>query len=315
MLILARDAFPGPGVRTRRIVVRTNLVLLTATLLIAAALFGAYPLLLPPTAAVGTPLVLIIALTAPLHWGLMHESIHGKLFESEAWNRRIGRALGIALCLDWDIMRFGHLFHHRANRHDRDRPEELKPGQSWLSAAGPFFFQLLGGQELGGMIAPLTVVLPLGGTEWAVRRIFAGEANGDLRLAALRVFGDPARRRRVRLDFAAILALMAFAVWCWGVHWPVFAACIAARFAVLSLLDNAPHYGTPRDSGTRAYNTTLPRPFGLLVLNAHFHGVHHQASHLSWQELPREFAQTGAGYDGRWIATVLRQFRGPVRLS
>jgi fatty acid desaturase len=315
MLILARDAFPGAGVENRRFAVRTTLILLTAVLLMAAALFGAYPLLLAPTAAGETAVVLIAALTAPLHWGLMHESIHGKLYESEAWNRRIGRLLGITLCLDWDMMRFGHLLHHRANRHERDRPEELRPGQSWLSAAGPFFFQLLGGQELGGMIAPLTVVLPLGATEWITRRIFAGEPNTEARMAALRAFGDPARRRRIRIDFAAILALIVFAAWCWGAHWPVLALAIAARFAVLSLLDNAPHYGTPRDSGAHAYNTALARPFRWLVLNSNFHGMHHQASHLGWQELPGEFAQTGAGYDGSWIAAVLRQFRGPRRLS
>jgi len=214
MLILARDALPVAGVGTRRFAVRTNSILLTVTMLIAAAIFGAYPLLLAPTMAGETALVLLAALSAPLHWGLMHESIHGKLAESEAWNRRIGRLLGIALCLDWDMMRFGHLLHHRANRHDRDRPEELQPGQSWWRAAGPFFFQLLGGQELAGMIAPLTVVLPLGGTEWVTRRIFAGEANEEMRAAALRAFTDPARRRRIRLDFTAILALMAFAVWC-----------------------------------------------------------------------------------------------------
>jgi len=259
--------------------------------------------------------VLLAALTAPLHWGLMHESIHGKLMQSEAWNRRVGRWLGITLCLDWDVMRVGHLFHHRANRHERDRPEELKPGQSWWSAAGPFFFQLFGGHELGGLIAPLIIVLPLGTTEWATRRILAGEPNSEMRMVALRAFCDPARRRRIRIDFAAIVALLALAIWCWGAHWPVFAAAIAARFAVLSLLDNAPHYGTPRDSGTRACNSALPRPFGLLVLNSNFHGVHHQASDLPWQELPQAFAQTGAAYDGRWIATVLRQFRGPVRLS
>jgi fatty acid desaturase len=294
---------------------RINFVLLAVALSIAAVLFGGYPLLLAPNAAGEIAIVLLAALTAPLHWGLTHETIHGKLVRSDAWNRRIGRLLGIALCLDWDMMRFGHLLHHRANRHDRDRPEELKRGQSWLSAAGPFFFHLLGGQELGGMIAPLTVVLPLGGTEWVTRRIFAGEANADICAAALRTFADPARRRRIRLDFAAILALLGFALWCWGTHWPVLAAAIAARFAVLSLLDNAPHYGTPRDSGTAAYNTALTRPLGLLVLNANFHGAHHQASHLPWQELPREFARSGAGYDGSWIASVLRQFRGPVRLE
>jgi fatty acid desaturase len=315
MVIVGRYAFPGAGVETDHPVARINLVLLTTALLIAAALFGGYPLLLKPTLAGDVALVALAALSAPLHWGLMHESIHGKLYANAAWNRRVGRWLGITLCLDWDMMRFGHLFHHRANRHDRDRPEELRPGRSWWRAAGPYFFHMLGGQELSGMIAPLIIVLPAGCTDWVIRRLLPGEASTDMRVAALRTFADPARRRRIRLDFLAMLALAAFAIWCWGAQWPVLAACIFARFAVLSLLDNAPHYGTPRDSGQRAYNTSLPQPFALLVLNANFHGVHHQASQLSWQELPRAFARTGSAFDGSWIATVLRQFRGPVRLS
>ncbi len=52
-----------------------------------------------------------------------------------------------------------------------------------------------------------------------------------------------------------------------------------------------------------------------LVLNGNFHGVHHKAPQLSWRELPGTFAKDGAGFDGSWVAMVLRQFRGPLRIA
>jgi fatty acid desaturase len=160
----------------------------------------------------------------------------------------------------------------------------------------------------------LAVLLPIGTTNWVVARLF-GAGGGALRDAALRAFTDPQRRRRIRIDFAGMLALLALGAWCWGAHWPVLLACIAVRFTILSILDNAPHYGTPRDSGTRAFNVTMPRRLRWLVLNANFHGMHHHAPQLSWRELPHAFDRAQPGFDGSWIAMVLRQFRGPVHLS
>ncbi|HXL99547.1 MAG TPA: fatty acid desaturase [Rhizomicrobium sp.] len=290
-----------------------NTALLCIALAVAALQFVVFPLFAPLNAASETALIAVLALTAPLHWGLMHESIHGKLFENDAANRAAGRLLGISICLDWDIMRFGHLMHHRANRHDRDRPEDVAPGRSRLAAAPGYFFTLLGGGTIQGALAPLAVVLPLRGTERVVQHLFGGVEA--LRDPALRAFSDPERRLRIRSDFAATLALVALGIWCWGAHWPLLVLAVAARFCVLSLLDNAPHYGTPRDSGTRAYNTLLARPLRWLVLNANFHGVHHQAPQLAWQELPRTFDRSGQSYSGSWIACVLRQFRGPMRLG
>lgn len=292
-----------------------NSALLCIAMLAAALQFVAFPLLVPLTGASAAALIALLALTAPLHWGLMHESIHSKLFESDSGNRAAGRLLGIAVCLDWDIMRFGHLMHHRANRHDLDRPEDIAPGRSRLAAAPGYFFTLLGGGTLKAALGPLAVLLPLRATAWLVQRLFGGAGTEAMRDAALRAFTDPERRARVRVDFAAMLALLALGAWCWGTHWPVLAAAIAARFCVLSLLDNAPHYGTPLDSGTRAFNTVLARPLRWLVLNSNFHGVHHQAPQLAWQDLPRTFARTGETYNGSWLACILRQFRGPIRLT
>lgn len=293
---------------------RTNLLLMTVAGLAAALMFIVFPLLFPVTLASGAALVLLAAITAPLSWGLMHESIHAKLFESEAANQFAGRLVGLMLCLDWDVMRFGHLMHHRANRHDLDRPEDVKDEQSRLAAAPLYFFTLLGGGSLKAAIGPLAAFAPVSATRKLIEDMF-GDDTSPLRDAAVRAFTDPERRRRMRVDFLAAIVLLAIAVWCWGAYWPLLVACLLVRFAMLSILDNAPHYASPKDSGTRAFNSTLPRAFRWLVLNGNFHGVHHKAPQLSWLELPRVFAAEGNRFDGSWIGMVLRQFRGPVRIA
>ena len=109
---------------------RFDVCLIACVALISALQFGLFPILLEPGLTGAVALVLLAAATEPLHYGLMHESIHGNLLPGEKWNRFAGRALGIALGLPWETMRFGHLAHHGFNRHDFDRPEALAPGQS-----------------------------------------------------------------------------------------------------------------------------------------------------------------------------------------
>jgi fatty acid desaturase len=290
-----------------------NLWLLALVAGVAALVFGGAALL-PWSAGLAVGLIVLAALTAPLHWGLLHEAIHGKLFENETANRIAGRALGVFLLFNFDVMRFAHLYHHRENRHSRDRPEDLGENGSWFRAAPAFFFTLLGGQELGAMAAPLAVLPPLSATRWAMDKLFSDPDAAKLKAAMSRVFTDPERRVRIRVDFVFAVAFAVLAIWLWGAHWYVFAACIAARFVVLSLLDNAPHYGTARDSGLDAKNTTLHPALRWLVLNSNFHGVHHRLPNIGWRELPENFVALQGHYTENWIAMVLRQFRGPMHV-
>lgn len=290
-----------------------NLWLLALVAVVAALIFGVAALL-PWSAGLAVALIVLAAFTAPLHWGLLHEAIHGKLFENETANRIVGRALGVFLMFNFDVMRFAHLYHHRENRHSRDRPEDMGADGSWLRAAPSFFFTLLIGQELGALAAPLAVLPPVSVTRWAMDKLFSDPDAAKLKAAMSRVFTDPERRVRIRIDFVFVIAFAALAIWLWGALWYVFAACIAVRFMVLSLLDNAPHYGTALDSGLEAKNTTLHPSLRWLVLNSNFHGVHHRLPNISWRELPENFVVLQGRYTESWIGMVLRQFRGPMHV-
>jgi fatty acid desaturase len=286
-----------------------NGVLLFVALAIALVQFFLAPLLVAVTPASALALVCLCAVTTPLHWGLMHESIHGHLFRNPSANRRAGRVLGSFLCLSWDVMRFGHLLHHSNNRHEFDRPEAVPAGGTRLGAAGPYFLKLLGGHAVVSAMLSLALVLPSG----AVARLIPKAE--PMHKAALRAFTNKERQARIRGDLCATAVLLGLAVLCWRAEWPILAATIGARFLILSLLDNAPHYGTALDSGTYARNTRLPGWAQWLVMGHNFHGVHHAATGLSWQELREAFERTGGDCEGSWTRMVLRQFQGPVYLD
>jgi fatty acid desaturase len=288
---------------------KTNAALLAGALAVAVLQFFLAPLILPMDTWTGLTLVVLCAITTPLHWGLMHESIHGNLFRNPAANRRAGRVLGNFLCLSWDVMRFGHLLHHSNNRHEFDRPEVVPPGGSRLAAAGPYYLKLLGGHALISAVSSMAPALP---TRVVMQLIPKTE---PMRTAARRAFANKERQSRIRSHLCVTILLLALAGFCWGAHWPVFVATIAARFTMLSLLDNAPHYGTSLTSGTYARNTSLPRWAHWLVMGHNFHGIHHGATGLGWQELRAAFTRAGKRYEGSWTAMVLRQFRGPVYLD
>jgi fatty acid desaturase len=286
-----------------------NTALLLAVVAISLLQFFAAPFLLPPGGWGAFALILFCMVFTPLHWGLVHESIHGNLFCDSAVNRRAGRLLGIFLCLSWDVMRFGHLLHHSNNRHEFDRPEAVPPDGSRRRAAVPYYAKLFGGHALISAVSPVGLAVP----SRLLRRVIPKAE--PLHTAALRAFTNPERQMRIRTDLGGLVLLVALACLCWGERWPVFASTIAARFFMLSLLDNAPHYGTALDSGAYARNTRLPRWAIWLVGGHNFHGVHHGATGLKWQELRPAFRASGAQYEGSWMMMVLRQLQGPVFLN
>lgn len=204
--------------------VHANFVLLAAALTISVLQLFIAPLILPIDAWTVFAVVALCAVSTPLHWGLMHESIHGNLFADPSANRRAGRLLGVLLCVSWDVMRFGHLLHHSANRHAFNRPEAVPPGGSRILTAGAYYLKLLGGHAVISSTSSIALALPLRIAAWLIERIASGAEHAAMRSAAIRALANAGRRRRIRFDLFAICALLAFGSCCWRVHWPVLAA-------------------------------------------------------------------------------------------
>ncbi|HWE05315.1 MAG TPA: fatty acid desaturase, partial [Rhizomicrobium sp.] len=181
-----------------------NFVLLAAALTISVVQLFAAPLILPINAWTAFAIVALCAVSTPLHWGLMHESIHGNLFANPSANRGTGRISGALLCLSWDVMRFGHLLHHSANRHELDRPEAVPPGGSRFSAAGPYFMKLLGGHALISAMSAMAFALPARSVPRLVGKFASGDGLAPIRIAAVRAFTNRERQARIRFDLVLI---------------------------------------------------------------------------------------------------------------
>lgn len=91
-------------------------------------------------------------------------------------------------------------------------------------------------------------------------------------------------------------------------------AALGGRALIVSLADNAYHYGTALDAPRDAMNLRLACALEMFALNFTLHEVHHRHPGLRWYELRERFLAEGGRYHRDWFAAVARQFRGPIRL-
>ncbi len=293
---------------------RLNALLSATGLAILFAQVAIIPLvLLPQSPLFAGAAVLLLALTTPFNNALMHEAIHGRLARNPAVNDALGRSLAIFSGVTFDIIRFGHMTHHRFNRHALDRPDVMEPNQNRAVAFLQYYFGLLGGLYLREMAVSIAMFLPRRLIEWAVDRALAKDAETVvlLRSAVRRMLSR--RLTRIRVDTVIAITVFAGAFYLYGAAWPWLAAAIAMRGVIVSMQDNLPHYGTPAIIGAAAHNSRTSAWARAFMLNQNFHDVHHRQPELPWNALPQAFALTGANYGTGYFSLAAKQLRGPWR--
>jgi len=270
------------------------------------------PLLLPRWPLAAWSILPAVLLTTSW-WSLIHEAIHGLLFARRPLNNAAGRLLCILFGLPFQPVAFGHLFHHRRNRSLLDRAE-VYPGDSSKKFAVAYYLRLLGGlyfAELGLCFAVWLQRPRL--LRLTARRFDQAGLATDGRLLQNTVL-NPRMLRTVRLDAGCILFCLGSSLWLYGGHAWLLLLLLLGRGLLISLMDNAYHYGTPLDAPRYALNLRLPRPLSAAILNFNLHRVHHLHPAVPWRRLPELFRQAKDGYDGGYVGLTLRQLRGPLRL-
>jgi fatty acid desaturase len=259
-----------------------------------------------------------VALLTNFFWALHHEAIHGSFHPDRRINLLAGRMMAILLGSSFHVLRFAHLMHHRFNRSPRDRPDVYDPAvTSKLKARLGFFGGLVLGLYLSELVSPLLCLLPLPAVRRILDVIYRGEdaAVTEIRRVAHRLFLDPTQLRRIRTDALLSLALLAASVLAFGAYWPLLAAFLVGRGALISIFDNVYHFGTPIDRPDYARNLALPQPLQLLFLNMNLHRVHHGRPAIPWWALPAQLQADSDACDASMLRTALRQFTGPMALS
>ncbi|HZH29121.1 MAG TPA: fatty acid desaturase [Azospirillaceae bacterium] len=296
---------------------RTNLVLATVLALVQVGIVAIVPLALLPRSPWWGLLVLAGIATTPTHWALIHEGIHRHLHPDRRVNDLVSRGLAVLFGAPLRLLRTGHLGHHQLNGAVCERPELMAGVTGTAAARAGFYARLLGGVHLFEIAGNALAFLPSRWRVAVVRRIFYdGHADAPGAAdAAVRALTGRRALRELRRDGALALGVLGFAAWAYGGAWPWLAAGLLGRAVLVSLLDNAFHYGAPLGDPHSGHNFALPGWIAPAMLHFHLHRVHHRHPDLPWSALPQALVQDGDRLDGGFAAGIARQFRGPVHPS
>jgi fatty acid desaturase len=291
---------------------RANLILLLVAGTTILLQFIVLPCLLTRYGAIALWLALPLILIAPMHWGLIHEAIHGQLFAERRVNEMVGRSLAIAFWLPFEAVRFGHLMHHRFTREPYDQPDVHESTTHRLTARITYYLRLLGGLYVAELAIPLLAFAPLGMTSTLVARAIdnEGPSGEDVQRLFVGFATNTDRRRRIRRDWLLSLVVHAIALFFYGAWWPALVATMYLRGVWLSLADNLPHYDVSLDEPQRARNFRVPAVWRPILMNHQLHQLHHRYPTLPWTALPalaRESDLPSAD-DASYFGAAIRQF-------
>ena len=302
-----RTVTPGPA-RTYGATTTSFPLVALALGLLPLQLFALPLALLPRHAGWGWLLVPLALTNTPL-WSLTHESIHGSLVRGRDFNDRLGRALAIGYGAPFALLKTGHLLHHRFSRTPRERTEVFDPGvTTWRRQAPAYYVRLLGGLYLAEVSSVLLLFVPRGGWLALARRLDSPST------VSAQLFETVAARRLAafRVDAALIVLVYAAGFAAYGHYWWMLLAALGGRALIVSVADNAYHYGTELDAPLEAMNLWLPRALETFILAFNLHGVHHKYPGLAWHSLRAAFLADGGRFDLGWFAALARQAAGPI---
>ena len=186
-----------------------------------------------------------------------------------------------------------------------------------LGAAAVYYFRLLCGLYLLEVASGPLSLLPRRLLRPVVRGVFYEGAPRRRRTWPTAPSGCCWHRHPApaAVDALAILALLAGAVWAYGDAWPLLLAALLGRAFVVSLMDNAPHYGGELADPGQGYDLRCRGRWRPLVLNTNLHGTHHRHPNLPWTALPEAFRETAGTMPAATCCMPWRQLRGPMPLA
>lgn len=254
--------------------------------------------------------VLAFTLSVYAIWALVHESIHGLLHPHRDVNRRMGRALAVVHGCPFAVVRVAHLLHHRYNRIEDFGETYDATKSTWAKAAVRHYLMILVGRYLSEVLINLIVWLPARVRARVVPAFISGPNYGAQLAASM---ANPRTLSEARLDALLALALWSASAWAFRDAWALFAAVHLIRAFIISVLDDAYHYGTPVNA-PHDPDPAKNLAFGpsWLVLHFNHHAVHHANPVIPWRSLPQVARAQSAVFSEHYVTAIARQFAGPI---
>jgi fatty acid desaturase len=275
--------------------------------------FFILPLVLLPVSPWWLLTLVPIALTNNTLWFLTHEAFHNGLHPNKQANDLMGRVLTVFFGAPYEVVRLGHLMHHRFNGALFDRPDLYDPDKvSTPRAWASYFFNILGGFYIMEIVSGLPFLFGKRAVERGAE-VYIGdtEAEQQLRKQFVKQLATDQAVRSVRLQMAGFVLVVGLSAWAYGPWWPVLAGIFAVRAFAISFANNLPHYGTKNHDTKFALSLAQPRWLQLLHLNFYHHRCHHRKPMVCWNALPAFHAEQGDSFDKPFWSAALAQFKGP----
>lgn len=297
---------------TAPIPVKLNIMIASGLIGLNGAMLLIMPLMVQTDPRWGWLLLLPVALTTTL-WSTIHEAIHGGLLPDRRWNDWLGRSLGIVFGSPFQLLRLGHLMHHRHNRSPINRIEVDETPDAPPSL-GAYYARLFGGLYLGDLLAAPLAILPVRFYRPIIKLAFGDEAPDGRTMwdGARRQLLEQPGRNRMRLDGLLITLVFATAFVLYDAHWWILALALPGRALLISFFDNVYHYRAPLDDVMGGHDLRVPSFAKALFLNFNYHATHHRTPDTPWTALPDAFARLGCGFDDDLLPAALRQLEGPL---
>lgn len=299
--------------------IKRNLALATGFTLVNLWQFIVLPLFFLPQSPLWLITLIPLAFVSNSLWFLMHEAVHNNLVSGREWNLFFGRVLAVGFGAPFEVLRFGHLMHHRFNGETFDRPDLYDPAKvSRARAAVSYYVNIMGGLYAEELLSFFIFFLPRPAIEKLVDRYFKSSEK-----QAERKLGEQAERmlvtveavRSIRIQGIVFLGILALSMFLYGAFWFVPLLILALRAFFISFANNLPHYATTDRDRKFGLNLSMPRWAHLFYLNFYHHRTHHHAPVVPWPDLPDEFKKKRMAFDRPLLNAALAQFRGPLPVS
>lgn len=257
-------------------------------------------------------------------WALIHEGIHSNLSANKKTNLKKSRLLSLFIHGNFEVLKFGHLMHHRYNRTDYDLTDGYDDSVPALcskhfnathfiqkiKANLLYYSHITFGLYFVELIGPLFFLLPIAWVAKVAEKML-GSDHGFV-INAKSVLFKPERLRRIRLDNIINIAVLGLIISFYGSLLWGYLIFLAVRAFLISSIDNLPHYGTSLDRITGAYNLKTSKIWQSMILNFNLHRVHHKHPNVAWHLLPKEFTDDKETYDQKYFTQYLRQWGGVI---
>lgn len=253
-------------------------------------------------------------------WALIHEGIHSNFNNNPRYNNLYSRFLSILLHSNFEVLRFGHLMHHRYNRTDLDLTEgcdSRAPNQNKLSYGlyklGQnllYYFHITIGLYLAELIGPILFLLPKSFILNTTKKLLGTEheyiANGK------KILLKPERFKKIRIDSILNVAIFIMVIFLYQSYIVFYIGFLLIRALLISSADNLPHYSSGRDKITGSFNLFAPKWFERCILNFNYHRVHHKHPNVPWHLLPTKFTEDKEHFDINYFRQYAKQWGGVI---